>query len=92
MWKRHTELADQRMALEQAKQEMDQLAEDIVDLEVALDTANSRTDGGYARWRCWRGLSGVCACVASLAVFSSGALGTHSSRRWASPLGHFVLL
>jgi hypothetical protein len=31
---------------------------------------------------------GLCASFASLAVFLSCVLGTHSNRRWASPLGN----
>ena len=92
VWKKHTELAHRRMALEHAKHSMDQLAEDVVDIELALDWANSRTPFHYAQWRCWRCALGFGASVASLAVFLSCVLGTHATRRWASPLGYFVLL
>ena len=92
VWKTHKNLANHRVALERAKHEMEQLSEDIVDIELALDTAHSRTEGQYAQWRCRRATAGVLACLASLAVFFSAALGTHSSRRWASPVGLFVLL
>jgi hypothetical protein len=92
IWKKHTELAQHRMALEQSKHSMDQLAEDVVDIELALDWANSRTPSGYAQWRTWRCLLGCLASIASLAVFLSCVLGTHATRRWASPLGYFVLL
>lgn len=92
VWKTHTELAQHRMTLEQAKHSMDQLAEDIVDIEMALDWANSRSPSHYAQWRCWRCTLGFGACAASLVVFLSCTLGVHAARRWPSPLSYFVLL
>ena len=52
-WKTHRTLAARRGGLEAAKVEMEKLAEDIVDLEQALDYLAFLAPAQYAAWR-WR--------------------------------------
>lgn len=92
-WKLHKKLALQRSKLNAAKVEMEQLAEEIVDYEIALDDLACDNVATYASRRTVHGLLTACATVASVCVLISGCFGTQSDRsRDGSPVLFFVEL